>query len=289
MEQQVVVRLHTDFEGARRVAEDGTEFWMARDLQVLLGYEKWDNFLNVVKKAKDACQNSGQAIDHHFADSGKMVEVGSGSVREVDDVALTRYACYLSAQNGDPGKPEIAFAQTYFALQTRKQELVIQRMAELERLGAREKLTTSEKELSGIIYERLGDGGSFALIRSKGDRALFGGKTTQDMKKALNVPDGRPLADFLPTITIKAKDFANEVTNFNIKKDDLKTEHAITNEHVKNNKDVRDLLKGRGIVPEDLPAAEDCKKVERRLNSETKNLPKKTEKLKGKGDPELPT
>jgi DNA-damage-inducible protein D len=209
-----------------------------------------------------------------------MVELGSGATREIEDIALTRYACYLIAQNGDPSKEAIAFAQTYFAVQTRKQELIEQRLAEVERLSARKKLSTSEKELSGIIYERVGDQMSFARIRSKGDVALFGGHSTQMMKTKLGVPDNRPLADFLPTITIKAKDFANEITNFNIKRDELRTEVSIADEHVKNNKDVRDLLIQRGIRPEALPPAEDIKKIERRVASEAKKLPAAKKKLR---------
>lgn len=196
---------------------DGVEYWHARQLQDTLGYTEWRNFVLVVERAKAACENSGQTITDHFVDVNKMVDLGSGAQRSVQDVALTRYACYLIAQNGDPKKPAVAFAQTYFAVQTRKQELVEQRLGEVERLAAREKLTGSESTLSSIIFERVKNEKSFGVIRSKGDAALFGGRSTQDMKKSLSVPDGRALADFLPTITINARDFANEITDFNIK------------------------------------------------------------------------
>jgi len=280
MKKDVVVRLHASFEElVQRDADWGGEYWLARDLQTLLGYARWENFVKVIEKAKTACQASGYEPADHFLDVTKMVELGSGANREIEDIALTRYACYLIAQNGDPSKEAIAFAQTYFAVQTRKQELIEQRLAEVERLSARKKLTTSEKELSGIIYERVGDQMSFARIRSKGDMALFGGHSTQSMKTKLGVPDNRPLADFLPTITIKAKDFANEITNFNIKRDELHTEGSIAVEHVKNNKDVRDLLIQRGIQPEALPPAEDIKKIERRVASEAKKLPAAKKKL----------
>ena len=274
MDKEVVVRLHSSFEDmVCKNSETGTEFWCARDLQLLLGYAEWRNFAKVVDKAITACQNSGYDPRDHFVGVTKMVDIGSGAQRPTDDIALTRYACYLIAQNGDPSKEQIAFAQTYFAVQTRKQEVIMRRLAEAERVGARRKLTKSEKELSGIIFEKLRDHESFGRIRSKGDKALFGGQTTQQMKDRLNVPSGRPLADFLPTITIKAKDFANEITNYNIKQQSLGTEVGVTSEHVKNNEEIRNLLKNRGIIPEQLPAAEDVKKVERRLQSEQKKLP----------------
>ena len=275
MKKEVIVRLHASFEELVQNDDAGGEYWLARDLQELLGYSKWENFAKVIERAKAACAGSGRDTEDHFLDVRKMVGLGSGAERAIDDVALTRYACYLIAQNGDPSKEAIAFAQTYFALQTRKQELIEQRIAEVERLTARKKLTLSEKELSGIIYERVGDQMSFARIRSRGDVALFGGHTTQHMKSRLGVPEGRPLADFLPTITIKAKDFANEITNFNIKRDGLRNEDGISHEHVKNNQDVRDLLVKRGIHPETLPPAEDIKKIERRVQSEAKKLPAK--------------
>ena len=275
MKREVIVRLHASFEEIVQYDNDFGECWLARDLQELLGYAKWENFAKVIDRARMACKGAGYEPDDHFLEVRKMVDLGSGATRAIDDIALTRYACYLIAQNGDPSKDAIAFAQTYFAVQTRRQELIEQRITEVERLGARKKLTLSEKELSGIIYERVGDQTSFARIRSKGDVALFGGHSTQDMKKKLGVPEGRPLADFLPTITIKAKDFANEITNFNIKKESLQSEPVISREHVKNNQDVRDLLIQRGIQPEALPAAEDIKKIERRVQAETKKLPAK--------------
>ncbi len=282
MDKELIVRLHAGFEEMVQTEQEiGTEFWCARDLQVLLGYAEWRNFAKVVDKAITACQNAGYNPRDHFVGINKMVTLGSGARREIEDIALTRYACYLIAQNGDPSKDEIAFAQTYFAVQTRKQEIIERRLAETERLSARQKLTQSEKELSGMIFERLREGQSFAVIRSRGDRALFGGRTTQDMKEKLAVPARRPLADFLPTITIKAKDFATEITNFNVTQNDLRTQWAISGEHVKNNEEVRKLLVDRGIVPEELPPAEDVKKVARRLASEQKKLPKRVERLKG--------
>lgn len=278
MKKEVIHQLHKNFEDCAR-QNDGVEYWLARELQVLLGYKEWRNFDLVIDKAKVACQNAGQGVTDHFVDVNKMIEVGKTAEREVSDIALTRYACYLIAQNGDPRKDAVAFAMTYFAVQTRKQELIEVRMAEWERLRAREKLTLSQKELSGVLFERGIDSPGFSRILSRGDAALFGGLTTQDMKHRLAVPDSRPLADFLPTITIKAKDFANEITNTQVKQQDLHGESGITREHVKNNRDVRKLLTQRDIVPEDLPAAEDAKKLERRLKSEAQKLPRLTPKL----------
>ena len=215
MKQELIRELFKQFEN---ICYDykGIECWSARELQLLLGYSKWDNFLRVIEKAKIAVEGTGIKASDHFAEIGKMVGLGSGSQREILDFALTRYACYLIAQNGDASKPEIAFAQTYFAVQTRKQELIEKRLLDVARVTAREKLSKSEKKLSGIIYERGVNEKGFALIRSKGDKALFGGFSTNDMKRKLAIPDNRPLADFLPTLTIKAKDFATELTSHNV-------------------------------------------------------------------------
>lgn len=280
MEQHLIVRLHKSFEGAA-YQQDGVEYWLARDLQTLLGYDEWRNFLKVIDRAKIACDSSGQNCTYHFVDVNKMVQLGSGSEREIDDIMLTRYACYLIAQNGDPRKEQIAFAQSYFAIQTRKQEVLEERIALVERLHAREKLVATETELSKIIYERGVDSQGFGRIRSKGDQALFGGNTTLQMKKKMGVPENRPLADFLPVITIKAKDLATEITNFNVKKKNLKGEPGITKEHVRNNEDVRGLLGKSGIKPEELPPEEDIKKLERRVKADGKKLANSTKKLTG--------
>lgn len=269
MKKELIHELFEKFERACYLYK-GIECWSARDLQDLFNYSEWRNFQKVIDKAKDACKNVGEKLPDHFVDINKMVILGSGSQREVDDIALTRYACYLIAQNGDPAKDEIAFAQTYFAVQTRKQELIEQRLLEIARVTAREKLSKSEKKLSGIIFERGVDEKGFAIIRSKGDAALFGGFSTNDMKKKLSIPENRALADFLPTLTIKAKDFATELTSHNVLEKDLKGQSPITKEHVDNNLAVRKMLLERGVKPESLPPAEDVAKVKRRLQSEEK-------------------
>lgn len=278
MKTDLVHSLTQNFEAHASRTGGNVEFWLARDLQHLLGYSKWDNFLNVVSKAKTACEVSGHPVPDHFADVGKMVDLGSGSQREVDDIMLTRYACYLIAQNGDPRKQEIAFAQTYFALQTRRAELIEQRLLEAERGQARRKLTETEKELSGVIFQQAGGNQDFALIRSKGDHALFG-RNTQEMKERWQVPASRPLADFAPTLILKAKDFATEISIHNAREQRMRSETAISQEHVSNNKAVRQTLLNRGIQPENLAPEEDVKKVERRLAAEDRKALKKPDTL----------
>jgi len=271
MQKEIIVKLNKTFEESA-FEQGGVEYWMARDIQRLLDYTEWRNFFLVIDKAKTSCTNAGQNIADHFVDVNKTIPMPKGASKDIPDIMLTRYACYLIAQNGNPIKEQIAFAQSYFAIQARKQELLEKRIALAERVRAREKLADTESELSGIVYERGIDGQGFARLRSKGDHALFGGYTTLDMKKKLGVSEKRPLADFLPTITIKAKDLAAEITSFNTKKNDLRGEQSITLEHVKNNKDVRQLLGKSGIRPEDLPPEEDVKKMKRRIESENKKL-----------------
>ena len=250
---------------------DSVEYWYARELQQLLGYSRWEDFERAVQRGISACENTGVPVENHFREVPKMVRLGSGSHREVRDYMLTRYACYLIAQNGDPRKDEIAFAQSYFAIQTRKQELIEDRIRLIERIEARDKLKESEKRLSQNIYERGVDEKGFGRIRSKGDMALFGGRTTQDMKNRYGITSG-PLADRLPTLTIAAKNLATEMTNYNVEEKDLQGESPITQEHIQNNRSVRQMLGERGIRPEELPPAEDIKKLERRVKSAEKKL-----------------
>ena len=266
MKKELIAELFQKFENACYLLE-GVECWSARELQEIFDYSEWRIFLKVIDKAKDSCKNSPDG----------------GAAESLEDIALTRYACYLVAQNGDPAKPEVAFAQTYFAVQTRKQEIIEKRLLDVARVTAREKLSHSEKKLSGIIYERGVDEKGFAIIRSKGDQALFGGLNTQMMKSKLDVADGRPLADFLPTLTIKTKDFASELTSHNVIEKDLHGHEKISEEHVDNNLAVRKILKERGVQPENLPPAEDVKKIERRLKGDEKKIlieVKKTKKKK---------
>lgn len=279
MDKVTINRLHSQFEEHGYQSED-VEFWMARELQKLLGYAEWRNFLKVIEKAVESCENAGYSSEDHFVGVNKSYPLPNGGVREIGDIMLTRYACYLIAQNGDPRKEEISFAQSYFAIQTRKQELIEERILLSRRMEARARLRQSETKLSKLIYERGVDNRGFARIRSKGDAALFGGLSTQDIKNRLGVPKGRPLADFLPTITINAKALAADITNVNTERSNLQGEAAITTEHIKNNQAVRKLLQDQAqIRPEDLPPDEDIKKLERRVKSAEKKLVKKTKKL----------
>jgi DNA-damage-inducible protein D len=280
MNTELIQTLTSTFEAHAQQTEGGVEYWLARDLQELLGYAEWRNFnQSAISKAKTACEVSGHSVDDHFVDVNKMVGLGSGSQRNIEDILLTRYACYLIAQNGDPRKSEIAFAQTYFAIQTRRAEIIEQRLLEAERVSARKKLSATEKELSDVIYEQTGGNQNFALIRSKGDHALFG-KSTQSMKVQWKVPENRPLADFAPTIILKAKDFAAEITIHNARQHAMKTEKAVSDEHITNNRAVRKTLLERGIRPEQLPPAEDVAKVERRLVSDKKKSLKTPGRIK---------
>jgi DNA-damage-inducible protein D len=280
MKSEEIKNLFVQFEAASAEIE-GVECWSARELQELLGYNKWENFENVIQKAKSACTNAGEEVSNHFPDVRKMVPIGSGAEKPIDDILLTRYACYLVAQNGDSRKEEISFAQNYFAVQTRRAELVEQRLLENERVIAREKLSQTEKQLSGILYERGVDSQGFAIIRSKGDQALFR-LNTQMLKKKMGIPDNRPVADFLPTISIKAKDLAAEMTGLNVQSKDLTGQSKIEKEHIENNSAVRDMLNKRGIIPENLPIAEDVKKLQRKLDGDEKKILKDAKQKKKK-------
>ena len=275
MDKQQIAKLKLDFDSISRETEDNIEFWYARELMTLLGYERWENFDNAVSRAIESCNVSGVMVSDHFREVTKMVQLGSGACRNIKDFMLTRYACYLIAQNGDPKKEEIAFAQSYFAVKTRQQEIIEERLELIHRLQLRDQLKESEKRLSQNIYERGVDEKGFGRIRSKGDMALFGGRTTAMMKEKYNVKSGA-LADHLPPITIAAKNLATEMTNLNVEEKDLQGEKPITDEHVQNNRSVRDMLKQRGITPENLPPSEDLKKLERKVKSDEKKMAKET-------------
>ena len=277
MDKKRIEQIKLQFDNAIQTTEnEQIEYWYARDLMKLLGYSRWENFENAIRRAIESCETAQIEVSDHFREITKLITAGKGAKRPVSDYMLTRYACYLIAMNGDTTKDEIAFAQSYFAVQTRKQELIEERIAYIERTQARSRLKESEKRLSQNIYERGVDDDGFARIRSRGDQALFGGYTTKEMKEKLGVKDNRPLADFLPTLTVAAKNLATEMTNYNVENKDLYGESSITGEHVQNNTEIRKMLKERGIKPEELPPAEDIKKLERRTKSQDKKVIEKS-------------